>query len=513
MRRFFSRTALLWLVWTVATLAAGSAVAAWMFVGGDRRALLPNDTTGVHHQFEVSCDTCHRAKAFSTEKKTLNALNKTCRGCHDDELKASNDSHPRKKFRNPRMADYWEKIDARYCTSCHIEHKPEITRVGAVTLAMDYCVACHSEGEQDVRKNRPSHADLSFDSCATAGCHNFHDNRALYEDFLVKHAGEPWLKEPSVHAASARARASRAERLDGDALAEAMAKWLTRDQAIAPAFALEDPAAIDHWAASGHAEAGVNCAGCHAPKAPDDADLAALEAHWIEKPEPEACASCHRDEAKTFREGRHGARWHPKVAKPRKLKKGLKALGLADVEKSLPDAMRAWLEDPAPPKRMSVAEARIPMKAEAHGREATCVSCHTAHEVNLVQAAVSACASCHADDHTAAYFESPHYDLFKAEAAGEAAKGSGVSCATCHMPTLADGGDVLTTHNQNEFLRPNEKMIRAVCLDCHGLAFSIDSLADPDLVTRNFQGRPAVHIESIDWAVRRVKPDDAGANQ
>ena len=58
---------------------------------------------------------------------------------------------------------------------------------------MDFCVACHSEGDQDVRWDRPSHADLAFDTCASAGCHNYHDNRALYEDFLVEHAGGPAL--------------------------------------------------------------------------------------------------------------------------------------------------------------------------------------------------------------------------------------------------------------------------------------------------------------------------------
>ena len=41
---------------------------------------------------------------------------------------------------------------------------------------MDFCVACHSEGDQDVRWDRPSHADLAFDTCASAGCHNYHDN-------------------------------------------------------------------------------------------------------------------------------------------------------------------------------------------------------------------------------------------------------------------------------------------------------------------------------------------------
>ena len=47
-------------------------------------------------------------------------------------------------------------------------------------------------------------------------------------------------------------------------------------------------------------------------------------------------------------------------------------------------------------------------------------------------------------------------------------------------------------------------MIRPVCLDCHGLGFAINALADSGLVARNFRGRPAVHVQSIDWAVRHA---------
>ena len=39
-------------------------------------------------------------------------------------------------------------------------------------------------------EQRPSHKDFAFNSCATAGCHNYHDNRALYENFLSKHSDE-----------------------------------------------------------------------------------------------------------------------------------------------------------------------------------------------------------------------------------------------------------------------------------------------------------------------------------
>ena len=76
------------------------------------------------------------------------------------------------------------------------------------------------------------------------------------------------------------------------------------------------------------------------------------------------------------------------------------------------------------------------------------------------------------------------------------------------MPKLdseAEPGVFRTLHNQNDNLRPNEKMIRSVCLDCHGLQFALDSLADPALIGSNFQGQSKVSIESIQMAIERVK--------
>ncbi|MEM1163229.1 MAG: cytochrome c3 family protein, partial [Pseudomonadota bacterium] len=191
----------------MATLVIAGTALAGLYIGGDRTAFLPGETSGVHHQIEVACETCHTSAPFADQAKVTKDINKTCVSCHKEELKAADDSHPIKKFKNPRMAAYWDKIDARYCTSCHSEHQPEITLAGLVTLPEDYCVACHSEGEQDVRVNRPSHAGLGYQTCASAGCHNFHDNKALYEDFLVKHAGQPWLAEDPVHPLQALARA------------------------------------------------------------------------------------------------------------------------------------------------------------------------------------------------------------------------------------------------------------------------------------------------------------------
>ncbi len=492
---------LLWTLWIVATLAVSAVAFARLYIGGDRTAFMPGETAGVHHQMEMACETCHTSKPFVGQAKLRKDINKTCGTCHKEELKTANDSHPVKKFKNPRMASYWEKIDARFCTSCHSEHEPEVTLAGLLTLPGDLCVACHSEGEQDVRVNRLTHQDLTFDTCQSAGCHNFHDNRALYEDFLVKHAGQPWLSETPVHAAEALARSR--TRSDMDDIEDYLAS------VTAPESALGSEAEA-HWAASAHAAAEVGCGGCHAPDAKTEADVTAA---WVEAPGEEVCASCHRPEAKTFALGRHGMRRHPDIAKPRKAKAMLKRVGLKDPPEGLISATEAYLGDPEVPERMRTVEARVSLREDAHGKEMTCTTCHGPHAQDLVVAAVESCLTCHDDDHSLAYEGSPHHAVWEQELAGLAPAGSGVSCATCHMPKEVRQDKVLTNHNQNDTLRPNEKMIRPVCLECHSLEFAIDALADPDLVVRNFSGQPNRHIESIDWAVSRVSQPEKGANQ
>ena len=491
-----SAKAIVWLVGT--TLLVAAYVAATLVVGGDRRPLLIGSTTDAHHQIEMACETCHAAAPFSESAAAERSLNETCRNCHGDELNAADDSHPRSMFRNPRMAAYWEKLDARLCTSCHAEHRPEITRAGAVTVAMDFCVACHSEGDQDVRLDRPSHAGLGFDTCATAGCHNYHDNRVLYEEFLVDHAGEPSQKPEPVHVTTARLRA----------LQRPGETALGRDDAVAPATAFADPGTLTQWVGSGHAAAGVNCAACHAEDPADGSESGDVSAHWVEAPSTTACRSCHEPQARSFARGRHGMRQHPGIAPPRDPAAGLERIGLSGV---VPMIVAEWLADPVPPTRMSVGEARLPMRADADAhRTLDCGACHRPHDVDTARAAVEACASCHDDRHTRAYFDSPHHRLWQAELAGEAPLGAGVSCATCHMPMTANRDTIATNHNQNDTLRPNEKMIRPVCLDCHGLEFSLDALADAGLVERNFTGTPTVHVESVEWAMRRSAAVDGG---
>lgn len=495
------RNGILWTFWFLVTLTLAGVAFTRLYLSGDRTAFLPGQTAGVHHQIEVACETCHTADDFTVQGKVEKEINKTCVTCHKEELAASDDSHPIKKFKNPRMAAYWDKIDARFCTSCHLEHQPENTMAGLVTLPGDFCVACHSEGEQDVRVNRPSHADLKFDTCASAGCHNFHDNRALYEDFLVKHAGKPWLLDDPILAAGSIARSRPKPRVD---------EIIVYLEGLSAPLVARNADIEDHWAMSAHAVANVGCASCHAPKAEDS--VAAAE-QWVTAPDEAICASCHKPEAKTFALGRHGMRNHPDLAKPRKVKSMLKDLGMKKPPEAFLTALEAYLDDPSPAPRMSTAEARVPLLPEAHGRDVTCSICHKPHEQDLEFAAVGACLSCHADDHSRAYKDSPHFATWQAELRGDAPIGAGVTCATCHMPQSERKGVVTTNHNQNDTIRPNEKMIRPVCMECHSLEFSIDALADDALVDRNFTGKPDRHIDSIDWAVSRVSQPEKGANQ
>lgn len=502
-----ARNTILWLVWIAATVLTGGALAAVIYVGGSRDLLLIGETTGVHHQIELACGACHTSDISDSTTKASKAMTKACLACHDDELKLSNDSHPIKKFRDPRNADRREMLDALFCQTCHLEHRPEVTGISAVTLPMDYCTACH----QDIYKNRPSHEGYGFETCASAGCHNYHDNTALYEDFLLKHGMGPEITDQPVTPGTAISRgpkplavaltspdpaAALTDYLNGieddpaAAATQALGDVLTGADAVAPTDRLTEEA-LAAWTGSPHALAGVNCGGCHAPKAEGADEIAAA---WVERPGLDACKACHKDQARTFTEGLHGMRFHPELPKPRKAPKD----GVG--------AVVATLFHDTAPEPITVADSDLALKPAAAAREiGNCNTCHLPHEADIQRANVEACAGCHDDPHTRAYFGSPHEGLWQAELAG-GAPGSGVTCADCHMPKVEGRrGALFTTHNQNSYLRPNEKMIRTVCLSCHGLAFSIDALADPELVEGNFNGRPSVHIPSIDWALKRTR--------
>src|SRR3990170_4430496 len=195
-----------WLAWSVLSMAAALYLGAALLTPGvgapawlrpAKLFFVPGATSHGHYQIEMACETCH-ATPFAGRA----ALQEACVDCHGQELKEANDTHPLSKFTDPRNAERTARLDATRCVTCHVEHRPEVTHTAGVTLPLDYCFVCH----QDIAKDRPSHAGLAFSTCASSGCHKFHDNRALYEDYLLRHAEQPRLLPKPVQ----RERALRA---------------------------------------------------------------------------------------------------------------------------------------------------------------------------------------------------------------------------------------------------------------------------------------------------------------
>ena len=445
--------AAVWLMWLVASSALCGSLAIAFYSDNDRELFMPGPLSAGHHQLADSCESCHR-DAFGGGP----VLQQLCIECHGDDRKKPFDSHPIAKFKDPRNADRLEKINVTLCVSCHTEHRPEITAKNGLTQPRDVCFHCH----QDIAEERPSHTGMPFIDCTTSGCHNYHDNRALYTDFLVKHMDQPdYLQELLV---PERDFISVIDQIMEYPVDQYPVTRLEADDSDEPDSVTLDPAQLADWSASSHARAGVNCSACHQP-ANDDGELAA----WKDKPGLAGCNSCHAVEVKDFGKGKHGMR----------LAEGLEPL--------MPTS------------------ARLPMHADSDHSELTCNSCHGAHLYDTQQAAVEACLGCHKDDHSLAYKASSHYALWQAEIDGSGEPLSGVSCATCHMPRVdKDVSDwlsrVVVEHNQSRHFSPNSKMIRPVCQSCHGLSFSIGALADPSLVANNFEGAPNPHVESIDLA-------------
>lgn len=430
----------IWGLWIIVTMSIATYYLYTILQADNKEDLLIGEASHGHFQIEMACESCH-INAFGGPE----LIQEACVNCHQDELDTARDSHPKKKFNDPRNADTLKVLDARLCITCHTEHQKEQTRPMGVTLPKDYCFHCH----QSIGEDRESHKDLAFDSCASAGCHNYHDNRALYEDFLVENASKPWLKEmatiPEANRAEIMAQVSKAHH------------GLMFEKIIE-----KTPSVFDSWQHTSHAQANVGCGACHS----DNTE------QWKDKPTFKECSSCHEKEADTFLSGKHGMR----------LAQGLTALDPAHSNLKFSD------------------------QARAHDG---CNSCHVPHSNDPGFAAQEVCLTCHNDSHSLAFKDSPHGQLKQRAKNGVISKKEVVTCATCHMPKITKqeaGIEIVSVnHNQNDNLRPNEKMIRPVCMQCHSLEFSIDALADPKLIENNFAHPPTVHVPSVDWALKRNK--------
>lgn len=210
------------------------------------------------------------------------------------------------------------------------------------------------------------------------------------------------------------------------------------------------------WQGSTHALAEVNCSSCH-----QEANTKAL----ITSPNQESCRTCHEAETDTFLLGKHGIRLY---------------------------------EGRSP---LTPAKARLPMLAEAHSKQLNCNACHNVHSVNTYEASVDSCLTCHNDQHSLNYETSKHRQLFLAEGSLARPSTASVTCATCHLPreTGEDGGsNVFVNHNNTYTLKPRDRMASEVCMNCHGMEYSFNSIFDNDLVESNFASPPKLHLKSFD---------------
>jgi len=453
---------MLTIIWLILSVGLISWFAYSLLESDDKTIFMPGQLTDGHHQIGVACSSCH-SDSFSDKE----AIQEACTSCHGDDRQKPFDSHPRGKFTGPRNADTLENINAQLCVTCHTEHQPEMTGPNGLTQPSDFCIHCH----EDIGEERPSHKEMEFNTCNSSGCHNFHNNRSIYTDFLIKHRNEPDVLE----------KRTLPEREFGSILGELAdyphdrfpVKQLAATDADAPQASQLIGNDFKDWLETAHARSGVNCSACHTSDKGDG-----NKPVWVNKPAADTCNQCHNVEAERFKRGKHGMR----------------------------------LAVDLPP--MTPGEARLPMKKDSFNHELGCTSCHASHRFDVQEAAVNRCLECHDDKHSLAYKDSPHYDAWQRELDGEASPGGGVSCASCHMPRVNfDVNDwvsrIMVDHNQNATLSPNEKMIRPACLNCHGLGFSLDALADPTLIENNFNGKPSVKVDSMRLADEEQKRADS----
>src|SRR5690606_711141 len=208
---------------------------------------------------------------------------------------------------------------------------------------------------------------------------------------------------------------------------------LSRDAADMPAGRSGGEAALEEWSHSAHAAQGVNCSACHAASGsgaeePESGEVAP-EA-WITRPGDAACSSCHTIQDRQLQLGHHGMR---------------RAVGLPALQPG---------------------DARLPMQLDAARHSLGCTSYHSAHRIDRIAAARTACLGCHADNHSRAFDASPHGEGWAEVLRGEAPADQAVSCATCHMPVVSERiceYDLVADHVQHNGYaprRPAETMSR-----------------------------------------------------
>ena len=210
------------------------------------------------------------------------------------------------------------------------------------------------------------------------------------------------------------------------------------------------------WQTSAHALNDINCASCHQNSETQE---------FVSVPSHETCQSCHEQAVDTFLLSKHGIR---------------------------------LLEEKSP---LTPAMARLPMQHDAMQKQMNCNACHDVHSAKTVEASVDACLTCHNDNHSLNYQNSKHAELFAGSKELPRPGPGAVSCATCHLPRITDEFDetvVHVNHNNTYNLKPQDRMVGDVCMNCHGIEYSYNSIFDPELVEANFDRPPILEMESFD---------------
>ena len=207
------------------------------------------------------------------------------------------------------------------------------------------------------------------------------------------------------------------------------------------------------WQTSTHALAEVNCSSCHQDEATKQI---------IAKPTEESCRSCHENSVETFLLGKHGIR---------------------------------TLEGLSP---LTPAMAHLPMKESAKDIQMNCNTCHNVHSVNTAVAATDSCLTCHNDNHSLNYQNSPHAKIVSNLDSLPRPNSQAVTCATCHLPRNKVGETVLVNHNNTYTLEPRDRMVKEVCLNCHGVEHAYNSIFDDELVEANFARLPTQEMQTFE---------------
>ena len=237
---------------------------------------------------------------------------------------------------------------------------------------------------------------------------------------------------------------------------------------MAPAAAVDKAqlqAINQSWSQSAHALADVNCSSCHQNNETKQV---------IQRPTHESCQSCHESQVNTFLLGKHGIR-------------------LLEGQSALTPAL-----------------AHLPMQAAAHDKQMNCNACHDVHSVKTLPASVDSCLTCHKDTHSLNYQNSRHAELLREEGALPRPSMVSTTCATCHLPRQTSAsGTVAVNHNNTYTLLPRDRMVKEVCMNCHGMEFAYNSIFDDDLVESNFARPPTLSLDTLKM-VRALEKQRSG---